>query len=253
MGPWDDGINGGVAGRAPSAGGAGPLGATALFSLFSLAQFLTAPLWGRLSDKIGRKPVILISFAGSALGYLWLAFATDLQTIYLARIFSGAMNGWLATSQAYVADVTDDEGRAKGMGMLGAAFGLGFIFGPALGGYLAGEAVINYQLPMLIAAGGSAIALLVSAFLLREPKRQASQGVSTMRFLPLIISTPILFTLIMLYFGMTLHPSEGFSHRRDLLLPLDMFSDEAVADLCRRSMARPFSTRSGLAQAQGTC
>ena len=107
--------------------GAGPLEATALFSVFSLAQLLTAPLWGRLSDKIGRTPVILISFAGSALGYLWLAFATDLQMIYLARIFSGVMNGWLATSQAYVADVTDDQGRAKGMGMLGAAFGLGFV------------------------------------------------------------------------------------------------------------------------------
>ena len=66
------------------------------------------------------------------------------------------MNGWLATSQAYVADVTDEEGRAKGMGMLGAAFGLGFIFGPALGGYLAGEADVNYQLPMIIAAVGSA-------------------------------------------------------------------------------------------------
>jgi DHA1 family tetracycline resistance protein-like MFS transporter len=182
--------------------GAGPLEATALFSLFSLAQFLTAPLWGRLSDKIGRKQIILISFAGSALGYLWLAFATDLQMIYLARIFSGAMNGWLATSQAYVADVTDDEGRAKGMGMLGAAFGLGFILGPALGGYLAGEAVINYQLPMLIAAAGSAIALLISALLLREPERQASQGVPTMQFLPQVFSTPILFTLIMLYFGM---------------------------------------------------
>jgi len=182
--------------------GAGPLETTALFSVFSLAQLLTAPLWGRLSDKIGRKPVILISFAGSALGYLWLAFATDLQMIYLARIFSGVMNGWLATSQAYVADVTDDQGRAKGMGMLGAAFGLGFVFGPALGGYLAGEAVINYQLPMLIAAAGSTIALLVSAVLLRGPERHASHGVSTMRFLPQIISLPILCTLISLYFGM---------------------------------------------------
>ncbi|MEE3095230.1 MAG: MFS transporter, partial [Pseudomonadota bacterium] len=120
-----------------------------LFSIFSLAQFLTAPLWGLLSDKIGRKPVILISFLGSTAAYLWLAFADTLLTIYLARIFAGVMNGWLATSQAFVADVTDEEGRAKGMGMLGAAFGLGFIFGPALGGYLAGEADVNYQLPMI--------------------------------------------------------------------------------------------------------
>ena len=78
--------------------GADAFEAAMLFSIFSLAQFLTAPLWGRLSDRIGRKPIILVSFAGSALGYVWLAFADGLFMIYMARIFSGAMNGWLATS-----------------------------------------------------------------------------------------------------------------------------------------------------------
>jgi len=180
--------------------GAGAAEAAWLFSVFSLAQFLTAPLWGRLSDKIGRKPVILISFAGSTLGYVWLAFANDLLGIYLARIFSGVMNGWLATSQAYVADVTDEEGRAKGMGLLGAAFGLGFIFGPALGGYLAGDEVVNYQLPMLIAAAGSASAFLVSAFMLREPAGRKSRKGSDVRFLPHLFSMPVLGVLILLYF-----------------------------------------------------
>lgn len=182
--------------------GASPLEAAALFSVFSLAQFLTAPLWGRLSDKIGRKPVILISFAGSAVGYLGLAFADDLLMIYLARIFSGVMNGWLATSQAYVADVTDDAGRAKGMGMLGAAFGLGFVFGPALGGYLAGADVINYQLPMLIAAAGSTIAFIVCAVKLREPERHVRNDISAVKFLPQLTAAPILCTLVILYFGM---------------------------------------------------
>ena len=173
-----------------------------LFSVFSLAQFLTAPLWGLLSDKIGRKPVILISFLGSTAAYLWLAFADTLLTIYLARIFAGVMNGWLATSQAFVADVTDEEGRAKGMGMLGAAFGLGFIFGPALGGYLAGEADVNYQLPMIIAAVGSAAAFAISAVMLREPERHQTRGDSTLTFLPKLCAIPSLVTMIALYFAL---------------------------------------------------
>lgn len=181
---------------------AGPAEAAWLFSVFSLAQFLTAPLWGRLSDRIGRKPVILISFAGSALGYVWLAFASDLLTIYAARIFAGLMNGWLATSQAYVADVTDEEGRAKGMGMLGAAFGLGFVIGPALGGYLAGSSDINYQLPMLIAAGGSAAAFVFTAAMLREPERLQTRSESTFRFFPQLLAVPVLVVLVLLYFGM---------------------------------------------------
>lgn len=182
--------------------GAGPAEAAWLFSIFSLAQFISAPLWGRLSDRFGRKPIMLISFAGSALGYTWLAFATDLTDIYLARIFAGFMNGWLATSQAYVADVTDEEGRAKGMGMLGAAFGLGFILGPALGGYLVGELGVNYQLPMLIAAAGSLAAFLISAVMLREPERRASLKESSMRFIPQLLSIPVLGVLVLIYFGM---------------------------------------------------
>ena len=173
-----------------------------LFSVFSLAQFLTAPLWGLLSDKIGRKPVILISFLGTTAAYLWLAFADTLLTIYLARIFAGVMNGWLATSQAFIADVTDEEGRAKGMGMLGAAFGLGFIFGPALGGYLAGGADVNYQLPMIIAAVGSAAAFAISAVMLREPERHQTRGESTLTFLPKLCAIPSLVTMIALYFAL---------------------------------------------------
>lgn len=151
--------------------GAGAAEIAWLFAVFSLAQFLTAPLWGRLSDKIGRKPVIAISFIGSVAGYIWLAYASDLTGIFLARIFSGAMNGWLATSQAYIADVTTPERRARGMGMLGAAFGVGFVIGPALGGYLVGGDTPNFWLPMMIAAGGSATALLISLVALREPDR----------------------------------------------------------------------------------
>ena len=182
--------------------GANAAEAAWLFSVFSLAQLMTAPLWGRLSDRIGRKPVMLISFAGSSLGYIWLAFANDLLMIYMARIFSGFMNGWLATSQAYVADVTDEDSRAKGMGILGAAFGLGFIFGPALGGFLAGEVEINYKLPMLVAAFGSAIACVISTFTLKEPIRHKLVENPRLRSFPALIALPTLGVSILLYFGL---------------------------------------------------
>ena len=153
------------------AAGAGPHEVAWLFAAYSLAQFLTAPLWGRLSDRIGRKPVILLSFAGGALGYVWLVFADSLTAIFLARIFGGAMNGWLGTTQAYIADVTTPQERARGMGVLGAAFGVGFVVGPALGGYLVGSGDPDYRLPMLLAAAGSGLALLVALVAMREPER----------------------------------------------------------------------------------
>jgi DHA1 family tetracycline resistance protein-like MFS transporter len=151
--------------------GAGPAAIAWLFAVYSLTQFLTAPLWGRLSDRIGRKPVIAISFAGSALAYLWLAYADSLVMIFVIRALAGVMNGWLATGQAYIADITTPEKRAHGMGMLGAAFGVGFVIGPALGGYLVGEGTPDFRLPMLLAAGGSTVALLVTLIAMREPVR----------------------------------------------------------------------------------
>jgi DHA1 family tetracycline resistance protein-like MFS transporter len=155
--------------------GASPATIAWLFAVYSLTQFLTAPLWGRLSDRIGRKPVIAVSFAGSALAYLWLAYADSLVMIFVIRAVAGVMNGWLATGQAYIADITTPERRARGMGMLGAAFGVGFVIGPALGGYLVGSDTPNFRLPMLLAAGGSTVALLVTLVALREPERHVEQ------------------------------------------------------------------------------
>lgn len=156
--------------------GAGPAAIAWLFAVYSLTQFVTAPLWGRLSDRIGRKPVIAISFAGSALAYLWLAYADSLATIFVIRGVAGVMNGWLATGQAYIADITTPERRARGMGMLGAAFGLGFVIGPALGGYLVGAGRPDFHPPMLLAAGGSTVALAVTLAALREPERHRERG-----------------------------------------------------------------------------
>ena len=149
---------------------ASPLQMTMLFATFSLMSMITAPLWGRLSDHVGRRPVLMASMAAAALAYLGLAFATGLWMLFVARAFAGACAGNIAAAQAYIADVTPPEQRAKGMGMIGAAFGLGFIIGPVLGGIIAGNdlATADLEMPGLIAAGLSLAACLGVILLLPE-------------------------------------------------------------------------------------
>ncbi len=149
---------------------ASPLQMTLLFAIYSLMSMITAPLWGRLSDRVGRRPVLMASMAAAALAYLWLAFATGLWMLFAARAFAGACAGNIAAAQAYIADVTAPEQRAKGMGMIGAAFGLGFIIGPVLGGVIAGNdlATADLATPGLIAAGLSFAAFLGVILLLPE-------------------------------------------------------------------------------------
>lgn len=143
---------------------------TLVMAVYSLAQLFSAPLWGRLSDRIGRRPVLLVSMAGASLSYIWLGFADELWTLFAARAFCGAMAGNLSAAFAYVADITGPESRARGMGLIGAAYGLGFIAGPALGGILAGPDPLqaDYQTPAFVAAGMSVTALLLAAVLLKE-------------------------------------------------------------------------------------
>jgi DHA1 family tetracycline resistance protein-like MFS transporter len=107
-----------------------------LSTVFSLMQFLVAPFCGRWSDRIGRRPIILGGLFVSAVAYVALALADSLALIFAARIIGGIAGGNIPTAQAYIADITTHENRAKGMGLVGAAFGLGFIIGPALGGIL---------------------------------------------------------------------------------------------------------------------
>ena len=116
--------------------GANALTVGLLSTSYSLMQFIFAPVWGRWSDRIGRRPIILIGLLGSCLSYLTLAVAASLALIFAARILGGIAGANIPTAQAYIADVTTPENRARGMGLIGAAFGLGFIFGPALGGVL---------------------------------------------------------------------------------------------------------------------
>lgn len=143
---------------------------TLVMAVYSMAQLFSAPLWGRLSDRIGRRPVLLVSMAGASVSYIWLGFADELWTLFAARAFCGAMAGNLSAAFAYVADVTAPENRARGMGLIGAAYGLGFIAGPALGGILAGPDPLHadYQTPAFVAAGMSMAALLMTAVILKE-------------------------------------------------------------------------------------
>src|SRR3989440_10268699 len=116
-------------GATPSQGGL-------LFASYSIMQLIFAPVLGRLSDKHGRRPVLLASLLGTALGFFILGFAPTLWMLFLGRFIDGVSGGNISTAQAYIADVTTKENRAKGMGLIGAAFGLGFVFGPAIGGIL---------------------------------------------------------------------------------------------------------------------
>lgn len=121
-----------------------------LFASYSIMQLLFTPVLGRLSDKHGRRPILLISLLGTAAGFLILGLATTVWMLFLGRIIDGISGGNISTAQAYIADVTAPENRARGMGMIGAAFGLGFIFGPAIGGVLSRWGI---NVPFLFAAG----------------------------------------------------------------------------------------------------
>jgi DHA1 family tetracycline resistance protein-like MFS transporter len=137
----------------------------ALLSIYSWMQFFFSPILGRLSDRYGRRPILFISLIGSVVGYLVIGFAGTLSLVFLGRIISGITGGNISTAQAYVADVTTKENRSKGMGMFGAAFGLGFILGPAIGGILS---KFGAPIPFFFAAGLSFLSSMGVYFLLPE-------------------------------------------------------------------------------------
>ncbi len=157
---------------------ASPFEVTAMMACYSVAQFVTSPLLGRLSDRVGRRPVLLFSLACFALSYVGMAFSTALWMLFAARLFAGACAGNIATAQAYIADITPPEKRARGMGLIGAAFGLGFTLGPPIGGILAGDSPTAADLarPAFVAAGLSAIAFFLVVFLLRESLPAAARA-----------------------------------------------------------------------------
>jgi len=136
-----------------------------LVASYAAMQMISAPILGRISDRFGRRPVFLISILGTFLGFIILGLANSLWMLFVSRILSGLTAGNISVAQAYIADVTDEKNRARGMGMLGAAFGIGFILGPALGGTLS---VYGFAVPAFVSAALCFINLLTVFFWLPE-------------------------------------------------------------------------------------
>ncbi|MDB5405862.1 MAG: tetracycline resistance efflux pump [Rhodospirillales bacterium] len=186
--------------------GASPAEVTQLMATYSLMQLFVAPIWGRLSDRYGRRPILLLSLAGSIVSYLWLGFADALWMLFAARAVQGACAGNIAAAQAYVADITTPETRAKGMGVIGAAFGFGFIIGPAVGGALAGPDPLNpmLTLPAFAGAGLSGLAFLGTLLFLEESlpaeSRRSAARVGRLTAIAQALRRPDLRLLISLYF-----------------------------------------------------
>lgn len=151
--------------------GYGEIHVGGLITIYALASFFTAPLWGRLSDNTGRKPLILIGLAGFSLSFfLFSLFLDNLMLLYASRIIGGLFSGALYTAvTGYVADITSDEERNKYMGLLGMSIGLGFIFGPAIGGLLGS---ISLSLPFTSSALLVLLLMMYAALVLKEPVRQ---------------------------------------------------------------------------------
>jgi len=150
-----------------------------LVASYAAAQLIGAPVLGRLSDRFGRRPILLISILGTAVGFVMLAFANSLWMLFASRILDGLTGGNISVAQAYITDITDRENRARGLGIIGAAFGLGFIIGPAVGGLMstvgasmdaASDGAITWQfaIPALIAALLAFVNMVAVYFFLPE-------------------------------------------------------------------------------------
>ena len=187
-----------------------PLKVTLIFSIFSICQFVGAPVLGALSDRYGRRPILIISQIGSAMGYVLLGIASTesfgftpsqrLALVYASRVIDGFTGGNVSTAQAYISDVTTAQNRAKGMGLIGAAFGIGFCLGPFLGGVLGHY---NRTWPAYAAAGLAGLAALQTYLKLPEPARHrptdAKLWFHPTTFLP-VLRRPIVAQLLWISF-----------------------------------------------------
>lgn len=174
-----------------------------LLAIYSVMQLVFSPIWGRLSDRAGRRPVLLISILGSCGSQLGYALAPSFWWLVVARGFAGVCGANITAAQAYIADVTDEKDRAAGMGMLGAAMGLGFIFGPAVGGLLSTR---SPNLPFFVAAALAGVNFVSAVVILKEPRSAAERTrARTLTWSGLVrtATTPRLLTLMLLYFVVT--------------------------------------------------
>jgi MFS family permease len=189
-------------------GGTARIGGLLLAS-FSTMQFVFAPIWGRISDARGRRPIILLGLSGSAVSYFMFGAAPNLAVLFVARVASGILTAAsLPTSQAYIADVTPPEKRAAGMGMLGAAFGLGFAFGPVVSGVLSKHALFGITplaMPAYFAALLAACNWLWALFMLpeshldRQPTAHSDRGLAAFHAVGRALRSPSLGPLILVY------------------------------------------------------
>ena len=232
--------------------GASGVAVGGVVGIYSIMQFFFAPVWGRLSDRVGRRPVILISLIASCTGYLLFAFSHSLTVLFASRVIAGIGGANIGTAQAYIADSTAPENRAKGMGLIGAAFGLGFILGPPMSALLAElgtrHGMAGNLLPGLVAAGLSFTAFLVALTVLAESKPKdlvPRSGVPPQfdrRLWREIATKPLLASLMMALFltllavagmeiNVTLHGRDRFHFRQRDMAYLFLFMGVIVAGI----------------------
>ena len=184
--------------------GATPTATTIAMGAYSLGQLIASPFWGRISDRVGRKPILIIGLLGGVVSYLWLSRAGSVEELGAARLFGGLMAGNVGAAFAAAADLADDKTRARNMGLLGAAVGFGFITGPALGAFLIGhepdrEAFARVCLASAALAGVAALAALL-LFGESLPKEQRRPDSERARRLALLSSRPVLARFIAVMF-----------------------------------------------------
>lgn len=150
-----------------------------LMAIYSIMQFAFSPLWGSVSDRLGRRPILLLTILGGACSMVATALAGSFWILFLARALAGIFGANISTASAYIADITSPQDRAKGMGIIGAGFGLGFIFGPAIGGILS---VHGYSTPILVAAALGFCNFLFAFFVLDESIPEGEVGKSEKKF-----------------------------------------------------------------------
>jgi len=178
--------------------GASPLVIGLLFAVFSLCQLAAAPALGDLSDRYGRRPVLVFSLAGTVVSFVMLAMAHSIAMLFAARVVDGLSGGNISTARAYVADVTAPKDRARAYGLIGAAFGLGFIFGPALSGILA---KISYTAPIWAAAAITLVATVMAWGWLPETVHRTRAGTGNpFNYLPALLQRPLVRRVLVIDF-----------------------------------------------------